>query len=380
MKKLFFFSSLILGLCLILLGVYNFAFRHNKNNPFVEDGTTMTVKNTIPELPTATKKNPIEVLTDDKALSPLYREDDQSVAYFSPGRQEIRSVSLDTKNTVVLMRLSGEPLHALWSPLQKQALVEMRTGASARWFLVDLSSKTETPLKDTLETPVWSSLGDRIVYKYYDPVTKERSLNSANPDGSEWQKIGDSPFKNMSAMTMPQGALFYFWNKGDAFEETSLRSVSLIGGDVKTVFSGKFGADYTFSPDGQKILISSVNQKGGSAPTLGVLLHQGSQYQNLLIPTLVSKTVWSKNSRNVYFALPGSLPPSAVLPNDYFSKPIITQDTFWKVNMETGEKSRLIEMKDIDKGYDASFLTVDALETTLLFINRANGKLYRIAL
>ncbi|MDD5083863.1 MAG: hypothetical protein PHT88_02900 [Candidatus Moranbacteria bacterium] len=378
MKKLFFISSVVLGIALLLLAVYNFAFRNNVNSPFVNDSKTIEVKNTTPEVPK--EEAHIKALTEEKIMSPTYDLEGNQVVYFTVQGREIKKISLDTESVARIMTLSGEPLRAVWSPLHTQALVEMKIADSAKWYLVDTVAKTETPLKDNMETPIWTNLGDHIVYKYYDVKTKERSLNIANPNGSEWKKIGDSPFVNMNAMVMPQGSLLAFWNQGNAFEETSLRSVSLIGGDVKTLFSGKFGAEYVFSPDGQKLLMSSTDQKGGMLTTLGILLNQGAQYQNLQIPTLVSKTVWAKNSDSVYYALPGSLPDDAILPNDYFSKPLLTQDTFWKVNMETGEKSRIVETKEISKSYDAASMMVNDDESLLIFLNRADGKLYSIKL
>lgn len=379
MKKVFLISAIVLGLTLLLLGVYNVAFRHNVNNPLVEKPNTLEVKSPEP-IPVAQKEESIKAVTVEQTLSPLYDSRDNSVSYFAPQSREIKNVSVDTLATTSVMTLSGEPVNAVWSPLQKQALVELKIATDTAWYVVDTEKKTETPLKIGIETPIWTSLGDRVVYKYYDSKTKERSLNIANPDGSDWKKLGGSPFKNMSAAVASQGSLLTFWNQGNAFEETSLRSLSLIGGDVKTIFSGKFGADYSFSPDGQKMLISSTNQKGGTATMLGLLLQQGTQYQNLLIPTLVSKTVWAKNGASVYYALPGSLPDNAIMPNDYFAKPLITQDTFWKVNIETGEKKRIVEIKDIVKSYDASFMLVNDDETELVFINRADGKLYGIKL
>jgi hypothetical protein len=377
MKKLFLVSSVVLVIALILLGVYNVAFRNNINSPKVAD-----IKTTNTKVPTsmAIKEDAIKLLADEKSISPSYNSSDNSVTYFVPESREVKRVSIDTPSVVVVMPLSGEPVQAVWSPLYTQALVQMKTVASTEWYLVDVDKKIETPLKQGIEQPIWTSLGDKIVYKYYDVKTKERSLSIANPDGSDWKKIGDSPFQNMSSTVTPQGSLFVFWNTANAFEETSLRSMSLIGGDVKTLFSGKFGVDYRYAPDGQKILISSTNQKGGTTPALGLLLNQGTQYQNLGIPSLTTKTAWSKNSKTLYYALPGSLPADAVMPNDYFSKPLLTQDTFWKVSVETGEKKRIVETRDITKNYDVSSVMVNDDETMLVFVNRIDGKLYSIAL
>jgi Tol biopolymer transport system component len=379
MKKIFLISSIFLGFTLLLLAVYNFAFKNNVNNPSVETTKTIEKKNIEP-IPVVEKKESVEKLTNEKTVSPTYDSKNNAVLYFSPQSREVKKVSADTLSVTTIMPISGEPLQAVWSSFQTQALVEMRTAQSTKWYLVDVDKKTETPLKDGIEMPIWTNLSDHIVYKYYDAKTKERSLNIANPDGTDWKKIGESPFKNMSASVGSQGSLLFFWNQSNAFEATSLRSTPLVGGSEKTLFSGKFGVDYVFSPDGQKILVSSTDKKGGTLSTLGLLLNQASQYQNLLIPTLTAKTVWSKNGKSVYYALPGSLPDNAVMPNDYFSKPLLTQDTFWKVNVETGEKSRIVETKEITQSYDVSSMMVNDDETMLVFVNRVDGALYGIKL
>ena len=109
-------------------------------------------------------------------------------------------------------------------------------------------------------------------------------------------------------------------------------------------------------------------------------MNQGTQYQNLGIPSIATKTTWSKNSKTLYYALPGSLPADAVMPNDYFTKPLLTQDTFWKVSIETGEKKRIVETRNITKNYDATSMMVNDDETMLVFVNRIDGKMYTIAL
>jgi Tol biopolymer transport system component len=383
MKQIFLFSGIVLGLALLLLVVYNLAFVHNVNNPKVENATVADASKSITAESiqnTPFKKSPIESFSDERSMNPVLSQDGQFVFYIAPDTRTLKKINLDTQETKTLMTLSLSPLRATWSPNQEQVLVEMRNSSSSQWFLVDIKTQTETALKIGLEDPVWTNIGDKIVYKYYDVKTKERSLSLANPDGSNWQKIGNSPFKNMSAQMMPQSSLFVYWNQGNAFEPTSLHNLPVVGGDDKILFSGKFGADFVFSPDGQKVLMSSTNKKGGTQTLLGLLLHQGTQYQSLGVPSFVSKAVWSPKSSTVYYALPGNLPESAVLPNDYFSKSITTQDTFWRVDVATGEKTRVVETKDIMRGYDATFLMVRNDESQLLFVNRLDGKLYSIAL
>lgn len=385
MKKLFIISSICLVIVLILFGVYMVAFKNNPYNPKVDNGKSKNETPSIADQGGAQNKSSsvtdvIHVINQRRTLEPKLNENENSIVYINVDTQEVQSYSINDFSTTSIMSLSGAPLHATWSPDATKVLVEMRSATETRWYLIDLSSKTETALKSGMENPVWTNSGDKILYKYYDEKTKLRSLNIALPNGTDWKEIGESPFQHMSMVSIPQTALIAFWNQGNAFEETSLQTLPFLGGRSKTLFSGKFGADYVFSPDGNRILVSSSTQKGGESLVLGLLSNQGTQYQNLLIPTLASKVVWSKDNKTTYYALPGSIPDGSVMPNDYFQKPIFTQDTFWKVDITTGEKERIVDPKDITKGFDATNLVLGNDDSTLFFVNRSDGRLYQINL
>jgi Tol biopolymer transport system component len=381
MQKTFLVSSIVSGVALLLFAVYNMAFRTNVYESAVEnvqDIKKLEFRNSLDETFSDKKTVTVKTLSNERAMHPYFDSNENAVWFFSPETREIKKVSVDTGSIATVMSLSGSPLRAVWAPAGRMVLAELDNASGSRWYLIDVGAQNETPLKDGIETPTWSTLGDRIAYKYYDAATKKRSISTADPDGTHWKDIAESPFRLMESFVAPKGSLLFFWNRGTAFEETSLRSVSLVGGEVKTVFGGKFGADYVFSPDGEKILMSSTKEKGGQSVTLGLLLHQGTQYQNLLIPTLATKATWSRNGKFVYYALPGSIPDGAVLPDEYFAKPFFTQDTLWKVNIETGEKTRIVDPKELSTGYDVSFLAVNDGETALVFVNRTDGKLYGI--
>ena len=113
---------------------------------------------------------------------------------------------------------------------------------------------------------------------------------------------------------------------------------------------------------------------------LAIANDRGGEYKNLDIPSFVSKTAWSRDNKTVYYALPGNVPANAILPNDYNDKKFLSTDTFWKVNVATGEKSRIIPLDKIGGQYDASNLFLNSDESLLFFINRADGKLYKIGL
>jgi hypothetical protein len=178
---------------------------------------------------------------------------------------------------------------------------------------------------------------------------------------------------------VPSTSNVSFWNFPNADEETQLTIVGAVGGEPNVILKGKFGADYLWSPDGTQALVSSLASNDSKMTTLGLVTVNG-QYHDLAIPTIVSKCVWSNDGKSIYYALPGAIPDNARMPNDYQDNKFMTDDTFWKIDITTGEKSRLINASEINGKYDSSDLFLSATESDLYFINRSDQKLYKIKL
>lgn len=386
MKKFFVITTALFGTLLLFFLIYNVLF---KNNPFQGKVPNVAVLSntgdadaTKPMKDAPTKK--IAPFTDTESIAPFFDANDRALRYVVPSENVLKETMLATGQPKTLANFAFVPRNIIWSPDGKKALVQK---SDTEWALFSRekamgANRDEAILllKPGIESPTWTSLGDRIVYKYFDAGTKKRTLNIANPDGSEWSTIGETPFQFLEMRPVPKSSTVAVWNRGNAFEKTSLKILPLIGGEARDIFSANYGADYSFAPNGKDILVSDSVEKGGATISIALINDQGGGYTNLFIPSLISKTVWSKNSRFVYYALPGSIPAGSVLPNDYFRKPILTADTFWKVDVQTGEKSRVVDTNDIDQSYDAENLVLDADETLLFFHNRRDGKIYRINL
>jgi len=225
-------------------------------------------------------------------------------------------------------------------------------------------------------------MGDKIIYKYYDGKTKKWTLNIADSDASNWKELTGLEYQNMRIIQIPHSSLISFWNAANSFEETNFSIVSMMGGEKKTIFSKKFGADYLWSPNGERVLVSSVENKGGSRLNLAVMNSHGGEYSNLGTPTMASKCVWSGDNTTAYCAFPGNIPESAVMPNDYQEGKIQTKDTFWKINTAAGgKKERVVEIEDLNAiqiSFDAKNLFLSSDEEALFFVNSYDGRLYRI--
>jgi hypothetical protein len=142
----------------------------------------------------------------------------------------------------------------------------------------------------------------------------------------------------------------------------------------------KYGADYLWAPNGKQILLSTVGSRASADTSLSLINENGGELKNLALPTLVSKAAWAKDSKTLYYALPGDIPSESVLPNDYYQKPLYSKDTFWKIDTETGQKSRLLELSEATAALDSTNFFLSSKEDYLFFIDRKTNRLYRIEL
>ena len=381
MKKIFIISLVLLIIVLIFLGIYNFAFK--KNSPEMMQAASQTTSqapaSTTPSgMPVTPQK--IIAISDLPVIGATFDKKNNDIMYYSAQDGTTWKSGADGKGKqqISTAKVSGI-VNVLWSADRSKVLTTVNSNGINNFYEYDLALQKATALKKGLDTAVWDDLGDKIFYKYFDQIAKTRTLNVANPDGSGWQKMTDLSIRNISVAQIPSTSLVSFWNSPAAGEETQLQTVGVAGGQAQTIFSGKYGADYLWSPNGAEALVSSLTDQNSKKMTLGVVKLDGS-YIDLGIPTFASKCVWSADSKTIYYALPGGIPDGATLPDDYQNNKFTTADTFWKIDITTGMKDRLVDPADAVGTYDSSNLFISPDEDALFFTNKVNKKLYKIAL
>ncbi len=381
MKKLFILSGSFFLLVLAFLGVYNFAFKHNTLDPVADPKKKAEAeeKKQAEMVESSARSVAFEQIIGEAVFQPVIGE--YSIFYYSKRDNALKEAGLDGKEIKVRVpRIPGEVTRVVWSPNRIQALVLAKVDGGNLWHLADLRNQTTIPLRNDMSRLAWTSLGDRILYQFTDPGTGERTLNIATPDGSNWKKLADLGQEDHFIAAIPRSSLIAFWEKTDAARESVLETITVNGENRQTVITARAGADFIWSPDNQHILVQNTNTTGGNAVVLGLTDEDGAGYRNLFAPTFISKTVWSKDSETIYYALPSTFPADAVIPNDYYAKPLYTSDTFWKMNIRTGKKERLVPLAEMTEGYDASDIFLSPSETDLYFVDRKTAKFYRITL
>lgn len=373
-KKIFITSSVLLAIVLIFWGIYNFSFSAKEELSSVSPSTSSTVK------PVGNSNSQILQISEEAVLAPFIDLKNSVIKYYAKETGKVYQIDFDGKNkkTVSDKSLSGLT-NIVWSPDGTKVISKIIQNGIIKSYYYDYATSRGVPLRDNLDSIVWQN-NNKIFYRYYDQTSKKTSLNISNPDGSDWAKITDLNYKDVSIAPIPRTGLVSSWSRPHAFYETDFNSALVIGGENKPIFREKFGADYLWNSNGSYALLSHSDQKNGAQIQLSVINSKGGEYKNLDIPTFVSKCTWSKDNKTIYYALPENMPSNMILPNDYQDKKFTTRDSFWKLNTVTGEKAILAGTDKAPTNIDASTLFLNADESMLFFINQLDNKLYRIDL
>ncbi len=389
-KKIFIISAVLLSAVLFFMGIYNLSFKNktanntasNEPKAVSQSSEDKSITEKISEKIGLRNKDKIYSVSNSAVIAPvIFGEDKEKIKYYSRLNGTVYEVNLDGsgEKTIDDNNFTGLE-NILWSADANKVISIFNNAGKFQYSTYDYQTKKASKLADGASNAVWNNMGAGIVYKYTDGKTRKMTLNTANADGSNWKKIADVSLGNTIVSTVPQSSVVSFWNAPSAFEETSLYVVSALGGDPRKIFSGHFGTDYLWSPNGTKVLISSVDLKGGSKMSLGSINANGGELHYLNVPTFASKCAWSKDNKTVYYALPSFPSGNYVLPDDYQNKKISSADTFWKIDISTGKAERIADIQDIKDSFDATNLFLSSSEDILFFINRTDGKLYGINL
>lgn len=370
---------------LFFLGVYNFAFKKSSPINVAENSkvTEIVKSNESSNLKDATilSIEKIYQIFDQDIIGAVYDKKADSILFYSSNDGMIWRVdeSGKGKQQISKEKVTGTIKSAVWSPDRSKNIIAVDFQGKNTFYEYEMASQKFTILKDGLDTAAWDNMSGKIFYKYFDSATKQRTLNNANPDGSGWQKLADINSRNLSIAQIPLTSIVSFWNSPAFNEESVLQTVGVAGGELKTIFRGRFGGDYLWSPNGSISLISSLNEKNGRRIGLGTVDLNGN-YSDLNVPTFVSKCVWSSDSKTVYYALAGAVPENVNMPDDYQNGKFNTKDTFWKLDITTGKKERVLRPEETSATIDANNLFLSPTEDALYFTNKIDKKLYKIEL
>jgi hypothetical protein len=386
-KKIFIISSILLLLIIGAIFVYNFAFiksspTNSNKNLVVDEGKSANTTDNSKNTSANNANGSVSPVSDEPVFGATLSSDGKYIYFLLGNNGQVNQVDLSGKLEKVLSTVDFSGIkQVLWNKPKNKLLVKTSNSPNSnKFYLYNLPDKSETPLKDNLDSAAWSNLGDKIIYKYYDPKSKKRTISVSDPDGRNWRDLVDFDYVGVEISPVPNSSLVSFWPSANAFTSTSVNTIQFSGENKKEILKDRYGVDTLWSPNGAWAAVSYTDQKGGHKTDLAIMNSDGGQFRSMIFPTFASKCTWSADSQYLYCALPGDIPETSVLPNDWNENKISTSDTFWKIEIASGKKERLVDAEKIAGAYNVlkPFLSSD--EKSLFFINKSDGKLYKLSL
>jgi len=384
LKKLFIISASLFLIVLIVFGVYKFIGKSEETgstNTNIQNNNSNSGNNGEGGVASEHIIN----FSDEPVLGPTLTYDTNAVKYYHKDTGNVYQNILDgsSKKTVSSAVLK-DLLDAKWSPSKDQVITvykDLNYPHQKKFILFDYNTQKATPLHKNVSDVTWLSSGTQIAYHYFDLESNTGNISISMPDGSGWKKILDLNIRDVVIQGVPEQSKVSFQLKPTAYRESSLQTISTLGGNPTTVVSDKFGLDAKWSPDGTKALVSVTRERGSSDTTLAIVdIAKNYKFEELDIPTMASKAIWSEDGKYIYYALPETIPDNAVIPDEYINKSIRTADTFWRYDVRDKKKEQLTFKDDSDIVYDAISLFPASYKGQLFFVNRDDGKLYYVEL
>lgn len=193
-----------------------------------------------------------------------------------------------------------------------------------------------------------------------------------------------SDTKKTQIMTSPLTELISQWvtdqkiyltTKASYLVNGSLFSLNTSSGVLTKILGGVKGLTTLASKDGSVILYSTSTDSG---PKLKLINLKNQSIDDLNLYGLPEKCVWSKDSTNIFCAIPNNI-NEGMYPDIWYQGIKSFSDNFIKINVGTLQKTN-IESSELES-FDATNLFLDSKqEKQLFFTNKKDGTLWRLDL
>ncbi|MEA1925938.1 MAG: hypothetical protein U9M90_01685 [Patescibacteria group bacterium] len=265
-----------------------------------------------------------------------------------------------------------------WDVKKQKALIKDRN----RYYIYNLNDNSAKELNENIDVAVWGAKGSKIIYKYYNPKTRNRVLGMMDPnkDDSEEVIIEDLRYKQINLITSFKKSKVCLFPSPSAHVKENFECYDWRNNKKILEYKGAFGADYLWSHNGKHVLASYLQEKGGKRLLIGAANDKLSEFKGLNFLTSVKKCTWSKDNVHVYCGMLNGMSDLAILPDDWNDEKFYSADTFWRINTIDGKKKRLIDVEKMPVKIDAVDLFLDSSEKYLFFTDRRSGSLYRLAI
>lgn len=376
-KKILIITAIIATLIIGTLLSYSLLFKKSTSTPSATStidglGESETFSPTTTIIPAK-----IKLLSQEPVLNAII--DNNTVKYYSSANGNVFRSEFDgSGTTIVSSDVLANLIKIMWSPIDKTKIIALfeETNQIKRFFY-DFKSNQSAQLDANIRYLNWSPTENKIVYQYYNTQNGLSNISIANPDGSGWKNIFETRIKDL-IVEWPSANLIVLRTKASGIAQSVVYTMDTSGKNFGKMIDNTYGLTTLWSPSGDKMLYSETNGygQGLKLKLLSVADHATRQLDFITLP---EKCVWSKNNIDIFCAVPKVIADQAVLPDDYYKDFIEFSDSFYKINLNTGQKTLLFE-SDTTAAFNASQLLLDDSEQYLIFVNKKDGALYSLKL
>lgn len=215
--------------------------------------------------------------------------------------------------------------------------------------------------------------GDKILY--FDPAAETGKLIQANMDGSKKTIVWNSSFNDWSISSNGPAKAFVFTRPSGTAKGTGYVIDTAKGTSAK-VIGDTFGLEGTISPGGDYVFLSAGENLGISSATYSTAKKTLTQ---LGLNTLATKCAWSNTDKKIIYCGVPTNTASGTYPDDWYKGEVSFSDRLWKINMETGETTVLLD-PSTEMSYDMINLVVDPKDKYISFVNKNDLTIWLLAL
>ncbi|MEW6407562.1 MAG: hypothetical protein AB1465_02620 [Patescibacteria group bacterium] len=320
-------------------------------------------------------------IIDKEVKFPTLSVDQKKILYFDPQAREFYQAELNGTALTGITRGNFTNLENVsWSQDRSKAVLTISNEETKNreYFYFDFATQESKKIDSHFENPTISFDGKKIVYIYTETDKNIFNLSVADPDGSNWRKIAFLN-NNQGKIDWLLGDRTIFIPQADSTKESGLYVYDVAEGKNSFVFiSGKYSFDAKFSYDGKQVLWQE-GDKGERRPSLYISpLAPGKSAKKLLVNGLAEKCAWFSDNLAVLCAIPENFSNYYRQPESWLNDEFVSRDSFYKIDSQTNELTKVVEAKQFNKDYDVAspFMAPDG--KTMYFVRKNDGKLYAL--
>jgi hypothetical protein len=386
LKKILIIIIIILIIGLAGLLVYNFFLKPDRTEEigtggeFPEGGESGTIPGPGEEGLAPQPEQRTKAISQEAVISPTLSSDKTQIVYYSRIDGTVWQSNFDGSNLKQISSgILDNLIDVIWAPDKGETInvFQDNLGNVSKYFY-NFSTNKALPLNKYIQDINWSPESNKVAYQYHNEFTNDNNISTANPDGSGFSNILTTRMKDL-IIEWPKGSELFLRERPSGLVQSSLYSLNTLSRSFAKVILEIYGFSIKWSPDGQKLLYSKTSSNGKNIKIF-IANRNGSNEKSAKINTLAEKCVWSQDPRIIYCAIPKNITDANILPDDFYKGTFAANDEFWKIDIETSEKTKLLQGDEVSEIYDAIDLFLSPEESYLFFINKVNGLLYSIKL